>query len=175
MANLISRTFQNVTWLNIETKESVNCHILLNMDDGTTQIFEATVTSQSAPGELNPDWVAIMEKFDTDVIDANTTTDIQKRNDLKEQERVARDDQVVKDIGFQKQEALFAMKLEAFEIEVIKNSRDRAAKALIRKAKSPMEVQAYATILLMKELDNVKQESPTQEPATPADESAATE
>jgi hypothetical protein len=158
MANPISRTFQNVTWQNIETKQSVNCHILINMDDGTTQIFEATVTNPSEE-ELNPDWVAIMEKFGTDVIDANTTEAIQERNTQREVALVDRDEQAGKDIEFKKQEALFAMKLDAFEIEVIKNSTDRAAKALIRKAKSPMEVQAYTTILLMKELENVKKDT----------------
>ena len=57
------------------------------------------------------------------------------------------------------------MKLEAFEIEAIKNSTDRASKAMIRKSKSVLEVQAYTTILLMKELENVnKQESTTEEP-----------
>ena len=67
------------------------------------------------------------------------------------------------------------MKLEAFEIEAIKNSTDRAAKALIRKSKSPMEVQAYTTILLMKELDNVKQETATPEPTVQEEDQPATE
>ena len=174
MANPISRTFQNVTWQDIETKQSVNCHILVNMDDGTTQVFEATVTNQFEE-EPNPDWAAIMEKFGTDVIDENTTTSIQERNARKEADRIIEEDQTAKNIEFQKQETLFAMKLEAFEIEAIKNSTDRAAKALIRKSKSPMEVQAYTTILLMKELDNAKQETATPEPTVQEEDQPAAE
>jgi hypothetical protein len=164
MANQISRKFQNVTWKNIETKDAVNCHILLNFDDGTTQILKAVVSNPSE-GSPNPDWTQIMEEIGADLIDSNTTEAIQVRDSQRESDRLTQEDQAAKDLEFQKQEVLFAMKLESFEIEAIKNSTDRASKALIRKSKSILEVQAYTTILLMKELENAnKQESTTEEP-----------
>ena len=52
-----------------------------------------------------------------------------------------------------KQETLFEMKLEAFESDLIKNSKDKELKKMIRKAKTLIEVQAFSTILIHKELE----------------------
>ena len=46
-------------------------------------------------------------------------------------------------------EDLFNAKLATFEIPEIKQSKNRKMKAKIRKAKNSVEMQAYATILLM--------------------------
>ena len=40
------------------------------------------------------------------------------------------------------------MKLEAFEIDEVKNSENRELKKKIRKAKTLLEVQAYTTMIL---------------------------
>ena len=53
-----------------------------------------------------------------------------------------------------KQEMLFNSKLEAFEITAVKESKNTNLKRLIRKAKTPMEVNAYTTILLMESMDD---------------------
>lgn len=150
MATAISRTYRNVTWAN-EAKDKLNCQIIVNLDDGSSQIFEASV-SQVEGG--NPDWDAIMEQIGADRIDEATTKAIVDRN--AERERIVKENEEnrKKEEEFRKQEALFAMKLEAFEIPEIKESSNREMKAKIRKSKTPMEVQAYTTILLMKELDN---------------------
>ena len=47
---------------------------------------------------------------------------------------------------------LFNSKLESFEISAVKESKNTELKRLIRKAKTPMEVGAYTTILLMENL-----------------------
>jgi len=160
---IISRTFRNVTWTNIETKNAVNCEILVNLDNGSTQIFTAVV-SKPDDGSINEDWEAIMEKFGTESIDEATTESVQAKQAKREQERIDREETDKRQSEFEKQEALFAFKLEAFEIEAVKNSKDRATKALIRKSKSIPEVQAYTTILLMKELNNAEQQQKTEEP-----------
>ena len=58
-----------------------------------------------------------------------------------------------------KQETLFEMKLEAFECELIKNSDNKELKKMIRKAKTPVEVQAFSTILIQEELQNVSSDT----------------
>ena len=160
MANVISRTYRNVTWAN-EAKDSLNCQIVVNLDDGSSQIFDAVV-AQVEGG--NPDWEAIMDKFGVETIDAATTKDIQDRNARQEQRRTENEERRKKEDEFRKQEALFAMKLEAFEIEEVKSSTNRDLKARIRKSKTLLEVQAYTTILLMKELENAQ--TTTEEPAS---------
>lgn len=162
MANQISRTFRNVTWTNIETKHAVNCEIIVNLDNGSSQVFTAVV-ARPDDGSINQDWEDIMAKFGPDAIDEATTESVQQKQLRREEERARREENNKRQAEFEKQEVLFAYKLEAFEIDAVKDSSDRAMKALIRKSKSIPEVQAYTTILLMKELNNVKQ-TPTEEP-----------
>ena len=78
------------------------------------------------PDDTNPDMKAVLDQYTEEEIDANT------------------------------QEGLFNCKLEAFEVEAIKNSKNTELKRMIRKSKSVMEVQAYATILMMKEIENAE-------------------
>ena len=50
-----------------------------------------------------------------------------------------------------KSDALFAAKLEAFEIEEVKNSKNRELKSKIRKAKTILEVTAFTAAVILKE------------------------
>lgn len=162
MAQTISRTFRNVTWTNIETKVAVNCELLVNLDDGSTQVFEAVV-SRPDDGTASEDWDFIMERFGIEGIDAATTKEVQEAQIARDEKRAAEEDAERRKAEYDKQEALFAYKLESFEIPAVKNSTDRATKALIRKSKSIPEVQAYTTILLMKELNNAQETPPAVE------------
>lgn len=126
-----------------EEKTQIKC--IFEYEDGGQ--FEAVV-SDTAEG--NPDWEEIMETFGVQGVDETTEKlreDREKRLEVHKQRRKDEEERI-------KNEALFAAKLEAFEIEEIKNSKNRDMKAKIRKAKSIVEVQSYATILLMKELEN---------------------
>lgn len=49
-------------------------------------------------------------------------------------------------------EELFALKLQAFETDVIKNSKNRKMRSNIRRSKNPVEMQAYVTLLYAMEL-----------------------
>jgi hypothetical protein len=158
----ISRTYRNVTWTNIETKNAVNCEILANLDNGSTQIFTAVVSKPDDGATVNEDWELIMERIGPEAIDEATTELVQEKQAKREQDRIQREENNKRQAEFEKQELLFAYKLEAFEIETVKNSKDRATKALIRKSKSIPEVQAYTTILLMKELNNAEQQQQTE-------------
>ena len=102
------------------------------------------------PEGTNPDMKVVLEQYTEEEIDANTQEGLDRRNENIKRQMERRESQQVR----AKQEALFNCKLEAFEVEGIKNSKNTELKRMIRKSKSIMEVQAYATILLMKELEN---------------------
>ena len=51
-----------------------------------------------------------------------------------------------------KLEKLFNYKLEAFEVEEIKNSKNRKLKAKLRRAKSKIEVDMYSIMILQDQL-----------------------
>ena len=165
-----SRTYRNVTWKNIETKDALNCEIIVNLDNGSSQIFTAVVAKPDDGATVNEDWELIMERIGPEAIDEATTEAVQANQAKREQDRIQSEENRKRQAEFEKQELLFAYKLEAFEIEAVKNSKDRATKALIRKSKSIPEVQAYTTILLMKELNNAEQQ-----PEVASEEPPATE
>ena len=98
---------------------------------------------------------AILEQYTEEDIDENTKKGLDKRNEIIKQQMERQQSQVARG----KQESLFNCKLEAFEVEQIKNSKNTELKRMIRKSKSIMEVQAYATILIMKELENATEEA----------------
>ena len=138
----MKREIKYPIWMN-EEKTQVKC--IFEYEDGGT--FEAVV-SDTAEG--NPDWYEIMEIYGVEKIDELT----QQLEEDRKKRRLEKD-QRHKDIQErEKNEALFACKLEAFEIPEIRESKNREIKAKIRKAKSLVEVQSYTTILLMKELEN---------------------
>lgn len=140
------RIIKNPWWGNPE-KTIVRCQFFM----GNGEVLEASVSDTE---EGNPDWHEIMETFGIEEIDKRTE-DLEEAH-LKEHTKKKQwlKDQEEKE----KSDALFAAKLEAFEMDPIKNSTNRELKSMIRKAKSVMEVMTYTSILVMKEFDLGKKE-----------------
>lgn len=129
-------------WSNKENRHLV---VTIEKPDGQTNI-----ASIMDPDGTNPDMKAVLEQYTEEEIDANTQEGLDRRNNKIKQQMERRESQQAR----AKQEMLFNCKLEAFEIDAIKNSKNTDMKRLIRKSKSVMEVQAYATILLMRDIEN---------------------
>ena len=175
----MERVIKNPYWSR-EDKTQVVCQF--HYEDGT--VMEAAVMDTA---EGNPDWQEIMATFTTADIDAMTDKvkisqgkitqkdldektrlaamtpeEIEADKILKEEESLARhrarQEEEKEQEARQKNEILFQVKLDSFDIEEIKNSTNRELKSRIRKAKSIIEVQALTAVLLMKELDSVKPE-----------------
>ena len=128
-------------WSNKETKHLI---VTLEYPNGT----KATASVQDMDGN-NADYKAILEEFGEEVLDKNTEEGIRRRDEGIKKRLQRKETEAVR----AKQEQLFGAKLQAFEIEAVKDSSNIELKRLIRKAKSPMEVNAYTTILLMESLD----------------------
>lgn len=118
-------------------------------EDGT--VLEASVMDTE---EGNPDWKEIMETFTIEEIDE--TTNRMKEEAAEQQEKKRKEDEERKER--MKTDALFAMKLEAFEIPLVRESKNRELKAKIRKSQNAVEVNAYTTILLMEAMKNEETE-----------------
>jgi len=82
-------------------------------------------------------------------IDRNTE-DRKVRKAAEIEERKQRDTEHAR---ARKLEELFNYKLEVFETEEIKNSKNRKLKAKLRRAKSKVEVNLYAMMLLQEALE----------------------
>ena len=124
-----------------------NRHLIVTIENPNGQSNMASIMD---PDGTNPDMKSVLEQYTEDEIDKNTQDGLDRRNENIKRQMERRESQMVRG----KQEILFNCKLEAFEVDAIKNSKNTEMKRKIRKSKSIMEVQAYATILLMKELEN---------------------
>ena len=136
--------YRNTVWKDKENR-SLTCEIFIG---GEYQqcIVNAGPASE---GFVNPDYYAIMELIGEEEVDRLTAIEDEKK--AQEEERAKEQQEV--HLNRVKQEALFNIKLEAFEIPIVKQSEEKELKKLILKAKSPVEVTAYTTILIQRELE----------------------
>ena len=133
--------YKDPYWSNKDAKHMI---VTLEYDDGR----KSTASIQDKDG-TNPDYKAILEEFGEEQIDANTADGVARRDDQIKKRLQRKESEAIR----AKQEQLFGAKLEAFEITAVKESKNTNLKRLIRKAKTPMEVTAYTTILLMESMD----------------------
>ena len=128
-------------------QDKPNNYIVCRIHQGNGEYAVAHIV---AADEGNADFDAVMEMYGEEEIDRLTAEHHEER---KRREQVEKERAEVQQAR-KKQEVLFNMKLEAFEIEEIKNSQNRDLKKRLRKAKSPIEIQAYATLLIQEALAN---------------------
>lgn len=99
-------------------------------------------------GSECPNYREVVEQIGIMTIDKNTEERKVKKQ-REEQERRASHEQKKKTSEL---EHLFGLKLKAFEIDEIKNSKDRNLRSKIRRAKNEVEMNALAAILIAKEM-----------------------
>tara|TARA_B100001564_G_scaffold353599_1_gene362838 strand:- start:756 stop:1343 length:588 start_codon:yes stop_codon:yes gene_type:complete len=131
-------------WSNKEARHII---VTLEYPDGR----KSTASIQDKDG-TNPDYIAILEEFGEETLDKNTADGVKRRDENIKKRLQRKETEAVR----AKQEALFGAKLQAFELDKVKESTNVPLKRLIRKAKSPLEVTAYTTILLLDDFMNDK-------------------
>lgn len=142
MGKGIMRVIKNPHYIN-NARTVVACEF--HYDDG--RVLTANITNVDG---RNPDWIEIHSSFSTEELERNTQSAIQRINTEKEQKALA--EQAMADK--QKQEMLYQMKLEAFEVPLVKDSTNKKLKAQIRKAKTPFEVNAFTSALILHEFNS---------------------
>lgn len=136
------RVIKNPHYIN-NARTIVACEF--HYDDG--RVLTANITNVDG---RNPDWIEIHSSFSKEELDRNTQMAIQRIN--KDKERQAEMEQAK--VDKQKQEMLYQLKLEAFEVPMVKDSSNKKLKAQIRKAKTPFEVQAFTSALILHEFNS---------------------
>jgi UDP-3-O-[3-hydroxymyristoyl] glucosamine N-acyltransferase len=146
----MKRTIKNPHWTNnARTVMSAEFHY----DDG--RVVTAVINCND---ENNPDWIEIKSKYSSEELESNTLKVIKKQQQQQQLERQHQKAMEEK----KRQEELFAIKLQAFETDAVKNTTNRVLKSSIRRAKSVFEVYAYTAALILDEQKN-KQETTTEE------------
>lgn len=145
-------------------------------EDGNVHVVEDSVNKYpDAQGQVHEDWQLIMDEFGVEGLDANLQAIADRQSaisrrgagaapgtppeDMPAEERAAME-------RSRQQEELFKTKLDAFEMDIVKNA-DRERKAQIRKATTKTEVYSVIALLMLK----AEQESP----ATPEDSTTSEE
>jgi len=143
---MTNRTIKHPFWAD-ETKTKIVCQF--HYDSG--EVLEASIMDTE---DGNPDWAEIIETFGMEELDAATEKFASERKRHKEIEEAQKKEAVEVDMAG----GLFNAKLEAFEIEEVKSSKDRVLKSRIRKAKNIMEVMVLTSALVTKEMNNGESE-----------------
>lgn len=149
---IVSKTYDQPVW-----GDNAKSHILVNikteMEDGQIMIQSAAVTRD----ESNPDWIAIVKEHGEDGIQANTEVMLEESKENIVEQAAAQKEQKKTQKERTSQERLFDAKLAIFEIEDIKNSKNRKIKSKIRKAPTEIEAMAYATALLLNVINETEE------------------
>ena len=108
--------------------------------------------SVSQTDEGNPDWNAIFEKFTIKQVDEATAERVKRHEQVKltqQMEEQRRMDNM-------RREVLFMAKSDAFEVDLVRTSKNTALKSKLRKAASVMEVTLLASIIAMENYNEQK-------------------
>lgn len=147
------RWMDNAFW-ETEEKEMLNCILEMEDDVGrvTRQVMKLRKTDEE--GKDNPDFTEVVEALGEKLIDENT----EERMSRKKRESEEKKQQELEHAKARKLEQLFNYKLEAFEIDDIKNSKNRQLKSKLRRAKNRVEVDLYAIMIVMEEMKKREEE-----------------
>lgn len=137
----MARQIINPRWGNQE-----KTHIIAGFryDDGKEVVASITNVPGAPP---NPDWIEIMETIGEAGVDANSKKELaghMKRKQAASERRAIEAERHAR-------EALFTVKAEIFDMDVVKNSTNRDIKNKIRRATTINEAQIYAAVLHMLE------------------------
>lgn len=137
----------NAFWEN-ESKEQVKC--ILEMEDDVGRVTRQVMSLNRLDKDGNPNELfnEVLASVGEEQIDKETVDRVERKKAEHEEEKQ-------RDLEHQKArklEKLFNYKLEAFEVEEIKNSRNRKLKSKLRRAKSRIEVDLYSIMILQEQI-----------------------
>ena len=136
-------------------KDRITCRLNITHDDKSFSTSVARVSKYDQDGKVTRDYNEIIEQNTIEAIDKFTEERLKRHN----QERESNINREKEKHEAKRLEDLFNLKLQTFEIPEIKESSNRKLKSKIRKAKNLVEMNAYATILLMENMSAATTES----------------
>ena len=146
---MASRKWLDNAFWETEEKNQLNCILELVDDEGREirQVMKLNRTDRD--GSENPMFNEVVEALGEARIDQET----QDRVERKKAEAEEHKQRELEHQKARKLEKLFNYKLEAFEVEEIKNSKNRKLKGKLRRAKSRIEVDLYSIMILQEQLE----------------------
>ena len=137
----------NAFW-ETEEKKELNCILELEDDVGRVTRQQMFLHRHDKDGSENELFNEVIDALGEDAVDRETTDRVVRKKAQVEEEKIREDEHQ----KARKLEKLFNYKLEAFEVEEIKNSKNRKLKAKLRRAKSRIEVDMWSIMILQDQL-----------------------
>jgi len=147
----MKKEWKHPFWENA-AKDRLTVRLNITHDDGSFSTTVARVSKYDNDGNISTDYEEVVAQNTISDIDKNT----EERLERHKKEREAKIKKQQEQNESKRLEDLFNSKLATFEIPEIKESTNRALKSKIRKAKNAVEMQAYATILLLEIMNEGK-------------------
>ena len=138
----------NAFWETDEKKE-LNCILELEDDVGRVTRQQMFLSRHDKDGSENELFNEVVEALSEQRIDEETEGRVVRKKAEAEEDKIREEEHQ----KARKLEKLFNYKLEAFEVEEIKNSKNRKLKAKLRRAKSKIEVDMYSIMILQEQLE----------------------
>lgn len=126
--------------------------------------------SVSQTDDGNPDWDAIFEKFTREQIDEATTERVKRH----EQVKISQQMEEQRRMDNMRREVLFMAKSDAFEVDLVRTSKNTALKSKLRKAATVMEVTLLSSIIAMENYNEQKAAEAAQSTESTSTDSANT-
>ena len=139
----------NAFWETPE-KNELNCILELEDDLGRQTRQVMRLNKLDKQGNPNPDYDEVVEVLGEELIDKRT----EERRIRKKQEKEEKQRRDVEHARARKLEDLFNYKMEVFEIDEVKVCTNRPMKSKLRRAKSKIEVDLYAMMILQEHIAN---------------------
>ena len=127
--------------------------------DASNRKVRVAINKFGSNDELNPDWEWIHEFAGQEAIDANTN--------LYREEMAAKREREKNEQARLAGEKLFNLKLEIFEMDEIRASKNTKLKSKIRRAKNETHAMIYASSLVQQELNATEDAPEPKESAAP--------
>ena len=142
------RWMDNAFW-ETDQKNELNCILELEDDVGRVTRQQMFLRRFEKNGDENELFNEVVDAIGEARIDEETEARVVRKKAEAEESKIREDEHN----KARKLEKLFNYKLEAFEVEEIKNSKNRKLKAKLRRAKSKIEVDMYSIMILQDQLE----------------------
>ena len=155
----MKRVYDIVTWTS-KYKNAVNCRYTDTMANGKQVTYDGTVykfvkENDKDTTEISPLFEKILDQWSVERIDAETQRyEEEQERALREEERQRKEQREYEQIR-----KVFETKIEIFNIPEIAESKNREAKAKIRRSKSSTAAIMNAIILMTEERQNAEADS----------------
>ena len=138
----------NAFW---ETPQKQILNAISETTEGNREVRQVhKINAVNEDGTQNELYKEVIEFLGEDAIDESSAKRLAKKQAEAEMEK----EKQLEQERAKKLEKLFEYKLETFEIPEIKDSKNRALKSKLRRAKSVPEVNLYAMMLIQEIIDN---------------------